>query len=394
MPLHSIGHAALTASPEAVAASAEHAILPAFGNPETLAATTLPNAPLLRWILLLTGCALASFLLQRLHMPAGALIGPMAVSIIFGVMVGGLKLPRVLFKSGQGVIGLLIAQAMTLSVLSTIADSWPAMVLATLITLALSTVVGILLVRYGGLPGTTAAWGTTPGAAAAMVAMSEQADADPRIVATMQYVRVICVVLAGALVSHFLGVSGVSHGPSQGMSWDLQGLMAFLVSIALIIVGITLCDRLLPAGALLGPMVLGTVVQVSGVIEIELPLPLLEAAYACIGIYVGLRFDRQTVKNVMHAFKWMLLASLMLIAFCALSALMLLPLMHTDFLTLYLATSPGGLDSMTIIALDTHADVATVAALQALRLFTVVLVGPSMARFIARFAREDSESTA
>ncbi|WP_438764507.1 AbrB family transcriptional regulator [Kushneria sp. TE3] len=353
-------------------------------------ADRLPASSLFRWTLLLSACGLASLLLQLVHMPAGALIGPMAVSVVFGVTVGGLKLPRVLFKSGQGVIGLLIAQAMTLTVLSTIAESWPAMVLATVVTLVLSTVVGILLVRYGGLPGTTAAWGTTPGAAAAMVAMSEQANADPRIVATMQYVRVLCVIMAGALVSHFLGVSGQSHGPSHTMTWDLHGLLSLAVSIALIAVGIVVCDRLLPAGALLGPMLLGTVVQVSGVIDIELPLPLLEAAYACIGIYVGLRFDRQTVRSVMHAFKWMLLASIMLIAFCALSALMLVPMMHSDFLTLYLATSPGGLDSMTIIALDTHADVAIVAALQALRLFTVVLIGPSMARFIARFAREGS----
>lgn len=353
-------------------------------------ADRLPASSPFRWMLLLSACALASFLLQRVHMPAGALIGPMVVSVVFGVMIGGLKLPRVLFKSGQGVIGLLIAQAMTLTVLSTIAESWPAMMLATAVTLVLSTVVGILLVRYGGLPGTTAAWGTTPGAAAAMVAMSEQANADPRIVATMQYVRVICVIMAGALVSHFLGVSETDHAPSHGMTWDLHGLLALSVSIALIAVGILVCDRLLPAGALLGPMLLGTVVQVSGVIDIQLPLPLLEAAYACIGIYVGLRFDRQTIRNVMHAFKWMLLASIMLIAFCALSALMLVPMMHSDFLTLYLATSPGGLDSMTIIALDTHADVAIVAALQALRLFTVVLIGPSMARFIARFAREPS----
>lgn len=352
----------------------------------------MPSASLLsdqrlRWLLLLSGCALASFLLQYVNMPAGALIGPMAVAVFFGVFVGGMKLPTLPFMASQGVIGLLIAETMTLAVLATIAASWPFMLLAVVVTLLLSMAVGIVLVRYGGLPGSTAAWGTTPGAASAMVLMAEAADADPRIVATMQYVRVLCVVLAGALVSHWLGVEA-PVGESADDALNIPGLLA---SAVLLMLGATLFTRLLPAGALLGPMFLGTLLQVSGVVEIALPLPVIELAYALIGIYVGLRFDRETVHNVMHAFKWMLLASLMLIGCCALSALLLVPLMQTDFLTLYLATSPGGLDAMTIIALDTHADIAIVAALQALRLFAVVLTGPAMARFVARFAPPEAD---
>jgi len=102
---------------------------------------------------------------------------------------------------------------------------------------------------------------------------------------------------------------------------------------------------------------------------------------------VGLRFDRETVHNIARALSKMIFASLMLIALCALSAWLMTLLMHTEFITAYLGTSPGGLDSMTIIAIDTHADVGLVVALQTLRLFTVVLVGPGMARLVARFAR-------
>ncbi|WP_262927196.1 AbrB family transcriptional regulator [Phytohalomonas tamaricis] len=341
-----------------------------------------------RWLALIVSCAVMSQLLKWLHMPAGAFIGPMAVAIVFGVRVGGLRLPKRLFKLGQGVVGCLIAQTMTVAVMLKILDGWPVMLLATAITLLLSLIVGIILVRYGGLPGTTAAWGTTPGAAAAMVAMAEEADADPRIVAAMQYVRVVCVVLVGALVSHWLG-SGASgtEQQSEALTFDLTTLGSFLATLAIIASGVWLIDRRMPAGALLGPMIIGTLLHVSGLVEIVLPHVMLEIAYGVIGCYVGLRFDRETVHYVLRALKWMLLASMMLIAMCALSAWLLESLMDTHFLSAYLATSPGGLDSMTIIAIDTHADVGLVVALQALRLFTVVLVGPAMARFIARFAR-------
>ncbi|GHB17767.1 AbrB family transcriptional regulator [Salinicola rhizosphaerae] len=346
-----------------------------------------------RWLLLALACILANRLLDAVHMPAGGFIGPMAVAITYGVTIGGLKLPRVCFKLSQGTIGVLIAQTLTMSVLLEILDTWPVMLLATAITLLLSLIVGIGLVRYGGLPGTTAAWGTTPGAAAAMVAMAEESDADPRIVAAMQYVRVVCVVLVGALVSHYLGVtdSGESHH-AVGLPHTLGEGGQLMATLGIIVAGVWLFDRRLPAGALLGPVVLGTVLHLTGVVEIRLPQPLLELAYGIIGTYVGLRFDRETVHNIARALSKMILASLLLIAMCAVSGWLITLLIHTRFITAYLGTSPGGLDSMTIIAIDTHADVGLVVALQTMRLFTVILVGPGMARLVARFARPASAS--
>ena len=76
----------------------------------------------MRWLLLVLGCVIANRALNAIHMPAGGFIGPMAVSITYGVMVGGLKLPRIGFKFSQGVIGVLIAQTLTLSVLFKILD--------------------------------------------------------------------------------------------------------------------------------------------------------------------------------------------------------------------------------------------------------------------------------
>ncbi|WP_353980032.1 AbrB family transcriptional regulator [Salinicola endophyticus] len=340
-----------------------------------------------RWLLLVLACGVSSWLLALVHMPAGGFIGPMAVAIVYGVTVGGLALPRSAFKLSQGVVGVLIAQTLTLAVLRQILDAWPVMLLATAITLLLSLVVGIALVRHGGLPGTTAAWGTTPGAAAAMVAMAEESDADPRIVAAMQYVRVVCVVLLGALVSHYLGVTDTSAGHAAPLPASARAWLDLLATLAVVVAGVWLCHRRLPAGALLGPVALGTLLHLGGVVTLTLPQPLLELAYGVIGAYVGLRFDRATLHTIARALSKMVLASLVLIALCALSAWLVTLLMHTTFISAYLATSPGGLDSMTIIAIDTHADVGLVVALQTLRLFTVVLVGPGMARLVARFAR-------
>ena len=62
--------------------------------------------------------------------------------------------------------------------------------------------------------------------------------------------------------------------------------------------------------------------------------------------------------------------------------------MGTDPLTAYLATSPGGADAVAIIAASSPVDMPFVMAMQIGRLFVAILVGPSLARIIARWTAE------
>ncbi|KPB49952.1 AbrB protein [Pseudomonas coronafaciens pv. oryzae] len=343
---------------------------------------TLP--PLAQWAGLILLAGAAGQLLKLFEMPAAMFLGPMLVAIGFGVSGATIRLPKKVFQLGQGTVGVLIAHAMSASVLLTALKSWPVMLLATILTVMLSAAVGLVLVRFAGIPSNTAAWGTSPGAASAMVAMSEDYGADSRVVATMQYVRVVCVVTIGALVSHFIGapVSGAQAHVSDAVIQNLS-LVDLGLSLAVIVAGVVLGSRL-PAGALLVPLMLGGALQLSGVMQITIPDWLLPIGYGAIGCYVGLRFDRPTVQYVWRRLPMMVLASLLLIVLCALSAWLIAVMMDKDYLSVYLATSPGGLDTMAIIAIDTHADVGFVLAMQTLRLFGVILTGSFLARQIIR----------
>ena len=60
-----------------------------------------------------------------------------------------------------------------------------------------------------------------------------------------------------------------------------------------------------------------------------------------------------------------------------------------DPLTAYLATSPGGMDSVAIIAAASDSvDISFVMALQSARFLIVLLLGPSLARLVTRWLRE------
>jgi uncharacterized protein len=62
--------------------------------------------------------------------------------------------------------------------------------------------------------------------------------------------------------------------------------------------------------------------------------------------------------------------------------------LDADPLTAYLATSPGGADSVAIIAASSsHVDVPFVMAMQMARFILVLLVGPALARAVARWTK-------
>ncbi|MFJ4345506.1 AbrB family transcriptional regulator [Pseudomonas sp. NPDC089401] len=351
--------------------------------------TALPvsRKTLLLWFALLICAGSVGQLLHALGVPAGLFLGPMLVAIAFGVSGAQLRLHRQVFRFGQGCVGLLVAHSVTWGVLVAMAQSWQLMLVATFITVLLSAVVGLGTVRFGGIPGSTAAWGTAPGAASAMVSMAEENGADARVVATMQYVRVVCVVMIGSLVSHLLGATpGSGAAASAPAVSQAPHLLNVLLSLAVVLVGIVVGNRL-PAGALLTPLMLGGALQLAGLLTITLPEPLLACAYGAIGCYIGLRFDRQTVCYVWKRLPTMIAGAVALIALCAACAYGLARAMGSDFLSMYLATSPGGLDAMAIIAVETHADVGLVLAMQTLRLFGVILTGAFCARQIIRLTQ-------
>lgn len=339
-----------------------------------------------RWAALLASSLALASLFQLAGLPAAFLMGPLLAAMALALNGAGLGLPRASFLAAQALIGCMIAEAVTGSILRTLLEDWAPILLTVLSTILAGGIVGWGLTRLQVLPGTTAAWGSSPGAASAMVAMAEAYGADPRLVAFMQYLRVVLVVLSAALISRLLlGHASVPPVP-EAAPW-LPSPLPFVATLAVAAAGAVAGRWLrIPAGALLLPMAIGSALQATGLVAITLPPWLLGAAYVALGWYVGLRFDREVTRHAVRAIPRLLLATLLLIALCGFSAWLLTWLLPIDGLTAFLATNPGGLDSVAIIAVGSGADVPFVLAVQTLRLLLVVLIGPPLARLIAHAA--------
>jgi uncharacterized protein len=341
--------------------------------------------PAIQWIMLVVLSALFVVLLEALRLPASLLLGPMSAAILVASANGSVQVPRWPFLAAQGVIGCMIARSTTPSTIGAIAQNWPLFVATSLGVIGSANALGWLLARLRVLPGTTAIWGSSPGAATAMVLMADAQGADVRLVAFMQYLRVVIVAVAASVISRLWTAASSNH--VEGMHWFAQiHWWQFGETLAVIAAGIAVSFLWrVPAGPFLLPLAIGAALNGSGLRTIELPPSLLALSYAIAGWSIGLRFTPSIMSHAARALPSVLAAILALIAISAGLAFLLVRLSGIDPLTAYLATSPGGADSVAIIAASTKVDVPFVMAQQTARFLIVLFIGPAIASLAARW---------
>jgi len=338
---------------------------------------------LIRWVALVGLSTLLTWLLGLASVPAAFLLGPMLAGIAFAAQGKAVVVPRPVFLASQAIIGCLIARHLDPELLPLLAKDWPIFVGVTLLIFAASFVLGYLLMRSGAVPGSAAIWGAAPGGAAPMVILADAYGADARLVAVITYMRVLVVV---AVASILLTLVGGAHATPAGSGTFLQPVAPAALGMTLLVAfgGMALGFALrIPAGPMIGAIVIGTALNWSMDIALVTPQPLLAAAYAFIGWRIGLTFSREALAAAARSLPWIILSSFTLVAFCAGLGGVLVWQLGIDPVTAYLATSPGGLDSIAIMAVSTHSDTSLVMSLQAMRFLIALSFGPRVARFLS-----------
>jgi membrane AbrB-like protein len=324
-----------------------------------------------------------TLLLEVAHLPAALLLGPMLAGIVLSGAGRTVRVPERPFLIAQGLIGCLMVRSLPLGIFAELVHSWPLFLGVVVSVIAAAAALGWVLTRWQVLGGTTAIWGAFPGAAMTMTLMAESFGADIRLVAFMQYLRVVLVAAVASVIARLVTGGGAAHMAAvpwfQPIHWA-----PFAATLLLAVGGALLAPRLrIPAGSLLLPMFMGLALKGLGVLTIELPPWLLAVSYALLGWSIGLRFTRDILRHVARALPKVTASILTLIAVCAGFALILVKVAGIDPLTAYLATSPGGADSVAIIAASTPVDMPFVMTLQTARFLLVLVSGPALARWLA-----------
>lgn len=341
-------------------------------------------------LLALSALCIAGFL--SVHLAAGMMLGPMIAGIIVSVSGGTLSINRSFFALSQAVLACLATSGISMSVLHGIAAHGPLMIFSVLSVIIVSFGTGAVLAWMGVMPGTTALWGASPGGASTMMLICGSFGADPRLAAFMLYFRVILVAVATSLVAWFVTDTGqgVYLPPvPKGDVW--QTLLLIIVS------GLIGMKIRFPAAPLLLTMLLGSIAQLTGLFQVCAPQWVRVPAYLIIGWSIGLRFTAPVLRHALRSLPAVILSSCILIIVCALLALPVAKYAHIDLLSAYMATSPGGLDTVIIISASVPVQLPFIISLQTARMLTVLVLGPIIARplglWLERHGRNRNQRT-
>ncbi len=334
-------------------------------------------------IVAVTAVASAGLALLRVPSPVlfGAVLGGMAHSL---TSTSQLAVPPWAFRVAQGLVGITVGALVDLDTLRRMASSSVSILLVVLATMALSIAAGLLLATRKDVSRTTGVFALIAGGASGVVAVSRDLGADERVVTVVQYLRVLVVLITLPLVTGL-----VFHPPHGRGSLAAAGASpaADLAFVAISLGLGLLLARLVPVTtmSLLGPLAVASVLAAGGWLgAVTVPGWLAFVAFALIGVQVGLRFDRASLAAIGRMLPVVLLIIVAMVVGTAGLGLLLAWLTPVDALTAYLATTPGGLFAVLVIAADSGSDTTYVMAVQLLRLLLILATLPLLARWLRR----------
>lgn len=312
-----------------------------------------------------------------------ALLVGLAAALIRPRMSG--ILPRGTFVSAQAVLGVTLGAYLDPDALEAVGGAWLPVALVSAGTLVVSMGVGLVLERRTELDRPTATLGMIAGGASGIVGMADELGGDDRLVAFMQYLRVLVTVLLTPLLAAAWGGAGGGAGPSEALlatptDWLLTAAIAPTAALAARRIGV-------PAGTLMGPMVVAGALTLAGV-EFVVPPVVRELAFALIGLQVGLRFTTDTVRQMGRLLGPVLVGVVALLVACFGLAVVLHLLTDISLRDAYLATTPGGIYAVLAVAFSSGGDITFIVAVQSLRVIVSVVLAPLAVRRLVRRGRQ------
>src|SRR6204780_4566842 len=150
-------------------------------SPFTLRQTPQP----IQWAALLGASVVSVSAFELMRLPAALMLGAIGAAILLCWFEGRVTIPPWGFVIAQGFIGCLVARALTPDIIVTIFQRWPMFLTLIGAVILFAAALGYVHTRLKVLPGTTAVWGSSAGAAPAMVLMAAHFGGDMRVVAVL-----------------------------------------------------------------------------------------------------------------------------------------------------------------------------------------------------------------
>ncbi|MFM1881210.1 MAG: hypothetical protein RLZZ344_1444 [Pseudomonadota bacterium] len=337
---------------------------------------------------LATGLAggLGGMLFAALGLPLPWLLGSLCAVSLLSLTAGAAPLPRSGVRAGQMTIGLALGLYFTAPVIVALARDGHWIVLSALLTCGLSLFGAMVFQRLTGSDATTSLYAGAIGAASDMAQQAAASGARADVVALVHSIRVFIVVgsvpfLASAWISlaGHPGASQNASGLTDSFVPSVLGLSQTALLASLAVVAASGLGRLrLPNPWVLGPLAVALAVAVWWLPDARLAPWLVGIGQVLLGWNLGQRFDRTQLQAFAPAAR----AAVVMTLFYGLAGLGLARLVSwgagLSGVVAFMATAPGGIAEMAIVAKILGLDPPTVTVFHAVRMVMMVVLAQTL----------------
>lgn len=311
----------------------------------------------------------AGFLCAWLHTPIPWMIGPMVGIAGLNLLGVPMASPPYARQIGQVILGSAVSLYFTPPVVAALAGNLPAILTATASVFIVGILGALTLSRASGVDGRSTFFASIPGGAMAMAVLADRYGAQIAPVAVAHSLRVSVVVITIPFALTYSGIPLEAAAYTPELPFDPSLLALWLLSGGLL--G-ELSERLrLQNGCLLTPIFVGAGLTMAGVSLTAVPRELTDLAQLLFGLVLGARYERSFFARYRLFIPFALLNSVFILVVSALAGAALAWLFGLPIATMIIATSPGGLAEMTILAQALQISVPLVVAFHFFRVVVV-----------------------
>ena len=322
-----------------------------------------------RMVLALAISIPAGALLAWLETPIPWMIGPMvavAAVNLLGFRAFALPYGR---QMGQVILGSAIGVYFTPPVLIALgANAFPILI-TTLSAFAIGGVGALVMSKVSGVDGKSAFFSSIPGGSMAMANLAEKYGATMPPVAVAHSLRVSILVI---VIPFGLTYGGIHIEPS---TFRPEFTLNYSILIPWLAGGFVLgelSERLrFHNGCLLTPLFLGAILALNGVTLSEIPSWLTDFAQLMFGLILGERYERAFFAKHKLFIPFALVNAVFIISASVAVALSVSWAFDLPIATMIIATAPGGMAEMAIVAQALQMAIPTI---MAFHLFRIIIV--------------------
>ncbi|MDA7457964.1 AbrB family transcriptional regulator [Candidatus Pelagibacter ubique] len=317
------------------------------------------------------------------NIPLAWMLGPMLAVSIAALSGLNIRMPKLALSSILIVLGLHIGNYIDQNLINQMTEwVWTSIIMFVYILISI-LIVSKYLQKFSGYNVKTSIFSAAPGALGPLMILAENEKSDLSQVATSHLIRLIIIItVIPFFVVNYSTNEALTIEKFNYLDQNHSHLLILLIGSILLIF---LFDKIgVPAALLSGTLVASGILQITEVASYKLPDESINFCLLILGASVGCRFADKSLKEVVGNSFHSLVATVILVALGLLAAIVAAYFVDTNFLTLLLSFSPGGIYEVAVIAIAFDLDPNFVAFHHIIRLLMILFIVPVILKIISK----------